>query len=194
MNKFKRMLLCLFIPLTTSCAAIAVGGIAATGVALVHDRRSAGTVIDDESIELKATARLFSDAELRQNTHINTTSYHYLVLMTGEASSLALKKKAEAIVRNIPNVRAVYNELVVSGPSAYLSRSSDVLITSKIKTGLFQITDIPDFDPTRVKVVTENGAAFLMGLLTRQEADQVSNYIRSVGGVEKVIKIVEYIN
>jgi len=193
-NNHTLLILCVLTTLITGCAAVVVGGMAATGVALIHDRRSAGTVIDDENIELKASARLLNNAELRQNAHVNVTSYNALVLLTGEAPSLDLKKKIEALVRRVPNVREVYNELRIAGPSAYLSRSSDTLITSKIKTGLIQIRGIPGFDPTRVKIVTENGTVFLMGLLTQQEAQQVSNYTRSVGGVEKVIKIVEYLN
>lgn len=162
-------------------------------MAVVHDRRSSGTVIDDEGIELKALAQLLQDENIRQNTHINVTSYNYLTLVTGEATNDALKQRAENIVRRIPNVREVYNEVRIAQPSTFLSRSSDALITSTIKAGLFKFMDMPDFDPTRVKVVTENGVVFLMGLLTEREADQVANYARTVNGVQKVVKIVEYL-
>ncbi|MBT7445582.1 MAG: BON domain-containing protein [Methylococcales bacterium] len=177
----------------SGCAAAVIGSAAATGVAVIHDRRSAGAVLDDETIELSALSQILQHEELRQYTHLNVTSYNYLALITGEAPNEALKLVAEKLVKNIDNVRAVYNEVQISAPSAVLSRSSDSLITTKVKTGLFKYINTPKFDPTRVKVVTENGTVFLMGLLTEAEANMVSDYTRTVGGVEKVVKIIEYI-
>ena len=149
--------------------------------------------LDDETIELSALSQILQHEELRQYTHLNVTSYNYLALITGEAPNEALKLVAEKLVKNIDNVRAVYNEVQISAPSAVLSRSSDSLITTKVKTGLFKYINTPKFDPSRVKVVTENGTVFLMGLLTEAEANMVSDYTRTVGGVEKVVKIIEYI-
>jgi osmotically-inducible protein OsmY len=192
-NLYKHFTIILILTLLGGCTAVVVGG-AATGVALVHDRRSAGTVIDDEAIELKALAKMLQNDSLRQQTHINITSYNYLVLITGEAPSLKLKNLTESTIRTIPKVREVYNEINIAAPSAFLARSSDALITSKVKTGLLKYSGMPDFDPTRVKIVTENGTVFLMGLLTHKESDTVAEYARTVGGVEKVVKIIEYID
>ncbi|MBT5230669.1 MAG: BON domain-containing protein [Methylococcales bacterium] len=189
----KLILIILCFAILSGCAAAVIGSAAATGVAVIHDRRSAGAVLDDETIELSALSQILQHEELRQYTHLNVTSYNYLALITGEAPNEALKLVAEKLVKNIDNVRAVYNEVQISAPSAVLSRSSDSLITTKVKTGLFKYINTPKFDPTRVKVVTENGTVFLMGLLTEAEANMVSDYTRTVGGVEKVVKIIEYI-
>jgi osmotically-inducible protein OsmY len=189
---FKNAIVYILLAFTLTGCAAAVIGSAATGAAIVHDRRSAGAVIDDESIELKALARLLRDETLRQQTHINVTSYNTLVLITGEAPTEKLKKQVETSIRKIPNIREIYNEIAVTPPSTFLSRSSDALITSKIKSGLIKYSKTPDFDPTRVKVVTENSIVYLMGLLTRKESKIVADYSRTVGGVKKVIKIIEY--
>ncbi len=175
----------------TGCAGVVVGA-AATGVAVSRDRRTTGTVVEDQSIELKAGVQLRDDVELREQTHINVTSYNNSVLLTGEAPTETLRARAGEIVRGIDKVRQVYNEIIIAAPSALASRSSDSFITAKVKTSLFNISDFEHFDPTRVKVVTENGTVFLMGLLTREQGDAVADTVRQVSGVERVVKIFEY--
>jgi len=179
--------------LLQGCASAVVGG-AATGAAVAHDRRSAGTFVDDEIIEVKAVQKLFSDKEIFDNTHINVTSYNNIVLLSGEAPTDSLKNKATSIVAPIAKVRKIHNEIVIAAPSSMLTRSSDTWITAKVKTNLFQVKNAPDFDPTRIKVVTENGSVFLMGIVHRNEADIVINATRSVSGVQRVVKLFEYIN
>ncbi|BAZ94881.1 uncharacterized protein FOKN1_2510 [Thiohalobacter thiocyanaticus] len=175
------------------CAPLVVGG-TATGVAVVHDRRTAGTVLEDQSIELKALSALRKDEELYKQSHLNVTSYNMMVLLSGETPTEGYKQRAEQIVSGIERVRRVYNELRVAAPSSMMSRSSDTLITGKVKTSLFSIKGMEGFDPTRVKVVTENGTVYLMGLLTRREGDAVAEEARSVGGVQRVVKLFEYID
>lgn len=175
------------------CAPLVVGG-TATGVAMVHDRRTAGTVLEDQSIELKALSALRKDEDLYKQSHINVTSYNMMVLLSGETPTEAYKQRAEEIVGNVEKVRRVYNELSVAAPSSMMTRSSDTLITGKVKTSLFSIRGLEGFDPTRVKVVTENGTVYLMGLLTRREGDAVAEEARSVGGVQRVVKLFEYID
>jgi osmotically-inducible protein OsmY len=102
--------------------------------------------------------------------------------------------QAETITRGIPKVRLVHNEMTIAAPNSYMVRSSDSLITAKVKTGLFGITELEDFDPTRVKVVTENGVVYLMGILNQTEANAVTNKARQVGGVQKVVKLFEYLD
>jgi osmotically-inducible protein OsmY len=183
----------LLVTLLQGCAGAVVGG-AAAGASVAHDRRSAGTVVDDEIIELKAREKLFSDKELFEQTHISVTSYNNILLLSGETPTDALRSRAFSLVSGIPKVRKVHNELVLAAPSSLLTRSSDTWITTKVKTNLFNIKNIEDFDPTRVKVVTENGTVFLLGIVTRQEAEAVVNTSRTVKGVQRVVKLFEYLN
>jgi len=179
--------------LLQGCASAVVGG-AATGAAVVHDRRTVGTFVDDEIIEVKATKRLFSDQEIFDNTHINVTSYNNIVLLSGEAPTAALNNKAYSLVSSIPKVRKIHNEIVVAAPSSLLTRSSDTWITAKVKTNLFQVKGVPGFDPTRIKIISENGTVFLMGIVTRAEADLVINASRTIKGVQRVVKLFEYLD
>ena len=183
----------LLITLLQGCAGAVVGG-AAAGASVVHDRRSAGTVVDDGIIEFKAMEKLISDKELFGQTHSSVTSYNNILLLSGETPTDALRSKAFSLVSAIPKVRKVHNELVLAAPSSLLTRSSDTWITTKVKTNLFNIKNIEGFDPTRIKVVSENGTVFLMGIVTREEAEAVVNASRTVKGVQRVVKLFEYLN
>lgn len=188
--KTGRVFLLMFVVITLNgCVAAAVGG-AATGAAVAHDRRTAGTVIEDQSIEIKAAQALNSDQEINDTAHVNVTSYNLVVLVSGEAPNETVRERIINIVRDIPKVTHVYNELTIGAPSTLTSRSSDTLITSKVKTRLF---GLENFDATRVKVVTEKGVVYLMGLLTKEEADRVTEAARRVGGVQKVVKLFQYV-
>ena len=178
--------------LLTGCIPLLVGG-TAVGVGVAHDRRTTGTVVDDQTIELKLYDAF--NKQLPPGNHINTTSYNGAVLLTGEVVSEAVRQQAEQIARNLsePQVREVYNELAVSPPSSLSAQSNDALITSKVKTALLQITHIPGFDPSRVKVVTDRGVVHLMGLVKRQEADAAADKASQVGGVSQVVTLFEYI-
>lgn len=177
-------------PLLSGCAGLLVGG-AAVGVSVVHDRRTTGTVVDDQTIELK-----LYDAFHRQlppGNHINITSYNGAVLLSGEAVSELARQQAEAIARMIdPPVREVYNELIIGPPSTLSSRSRDTLLTTKVKAAFFQIS-IPDFDPSRVKVVTEREVVYLIGLVRPNEADAVADVASQVSGARQVVTLFEYI-
>jgi osmotically-inducible protein OsmY len=175
------------------CAAAVVGG-AATGATAVHDRRTVGTFIDDEGIELKARLAIFNDKELNSQIHINIISINGVVLLVGQAPTEAERQKAAELTIAIPKVRLVHNEMTVAAPNSYMTRSSDSLITAKVKTKMFTIKEHDNFDPTRVKVVTENGVVYLMGILTHSEADTVTDAARQVGGVQKIVKLFEYLD
>jgi len=183
----------LLITLLQGCAGAVVGG-AAAGASVVHDRRSAGTVVDDGIIEFKAMEKLISDKELFEQTHISVTSYNNILLLSGEAPTDALRSKAFSLVSAIPKVRKVHNELVLAAPSSLLTRSSDTWITTKVKTNLLGIDNLPGFDGTRIKVVSENGTVFLMGIVKREEANVVTDAARRVSGVQRVVKLFEYLN
>ncbi len=189
MNKLKRLAwLAVPVLLIQGCAPAVVGG-AATGAAVAYDRRTTGTVIDDQGIEFKAAYALFNNKEIYDQSHINVTSFNGVVLLTGETPSESLKQKATAEVKQIPKVRRIHNELAIAAPSALPSRSTDTWITSKIKAKM--ATD-ERIDPFHIKVVTERGIVYLLGLVSRNEAQQAVNLVTNTAGVQRVVKIFEY--
>ncbi len=174
------------------CApAVIVGGGA---VSAAHDRRTLGSFVEDQNIELKAYEAIAKDQDLKKQSHIAVTSYNGVVLLSGQTPSAELRAKAEARVRSISKVKKVHNELSIAAPSSLGARSNDTWVTSKVKTSLLKVKGHKDFDPTRVKVVTENGTVYLMGILKPAEATDVVDVVRQVGGVQRVVKIFEYQN
>ncbi len=190
----KKLTLISLIPLLLSgCAAAVIGAGAAVGTTatVAHDRRTTGTFIEDQSIELKAVKSFFFDKEINDSSHINVTSYNTVVLITGETPSEDIRDRIVNIVRNIPKVTHVYDELTIAAPSSWTSRGSDTLITSKVKTRLLTLNN---FDGTRIKVVTEKGVVYLMGLVTRAESDIATGEAQQSGGVQKIVKLFQYID
>ena len=190
----KKLTLISLIPLLLSgCAAavIGVGAAVGTTATVAHDRRTTGTFIEDQSIELKAVKSFFFDKEINDSSHINVTSYNTVVLITGETPSEDIRDRIVNIVRNIPKVTHVYDELTIAAPSSWTSRGSDTLITSKVKTRLLTLNN---FDGTRIKVVTEKGVVYLMGLVTRAESDIATGEAQQSGGVQKIVKLFQYID
>jgi len=174
--------------LLQGCAAIAVGGIAGT-VVMSEDRRTVGTITEDTAIELKASSRIRQ--KLKEGVHINATSYNRMLLLTGEVPDAAAREEAERIARGVENVRGVYNELVVSGVSSYTVRSNDSVITTKVKS---RILDSKSVNGIHVKVVTENSVVYLMGLVKKEEANDATEIARTTSGVQKVVRVFEYID
>jgi osmotically-inducible protein OsmY len=174
------------------CTPAVVGGVVATGAMVVHDRRAAGVNMEDQNIELKAIRLRLEDEELKNHTKISATSYNFVVLLTGQAETEELQQRYEDIVSKIPNVKRVVNEVEIGPMASMGEKSSDYYITSKVKVKLFNVK-LQGFDPTRVKVVTERGSVYLMGLLTEQEADAVVEVVRFVSGVKRVVKVFEYV-
>lgn len=174
------------------CApAVIVGGGA---VSAAHDRRTLGSFVEDQNIELKAYDAIAKDIDLEKQSHISITSYNGVVLMSGQTPTAEMRAMAEERVRSVEKVKKVHNELNIAAPSSLGTRSTDTWVTSKVKTNLFKVKGHENFDPTRVKVVTENGTVYLMGLLKQSEAEDVVDVVRKVGGVQRVVKIFEYIN
>jgi len=174
-----------------TAAVVGAGAVAGTTASVAHDRRTTGTFIEDQAIELKAIKSFFSDKEIHDSSHINVTSYNTVVLITGETPSEDIRQRIVNIVKTIPEVTHVYDELTIAAPSSWTSRSSDSLITSKVKTKLLTLKN---FDGTRVKVVTEKGVVYLMGLLTRAESDVATRETQQTGGVQKVVKLFQYVD
>lgn len=183
----------LTVNLLSGCAAVIVGA-AAVGASAVHERRSVGTMVDDEGIEWKIKSAISDDKPLSSQSHINVISLNGVVLLVGQTPTEALSTQATNLARGVEQVRVVHNELTIAAPNSYMTRSSDAIITSKVKTSLFKVKGHDDFDPTRVKVVTENGTVYLMGIIYRSEADDAARQASEVGGVQKVVKLFEYID
>jgi osmotically-inducible protein OsmY len=173
------------------CAALVVGGAATTAV-VAHDRRTTGTVVEDQAIELKTYDLLAKDETIKQNSKVNVTSYNKVVLLTGQASNEAARRKAEKLANQVEQVRRVVNEIEIGSTASFGEHSRDVALTTEIKLKLTNV-DLPNFDPLRVKVITERGSVFLMGLLTKEEAHAVIEVVRYVSGVRRVVKVFEYI-
>ena len=189
MLKSKYVLL-LLLPLIVlqGCATAVITG-AATGASIAHDRRTTGSVIDDQGIEFKAASAIYRNKAIYDQSHVNITSYNGTVLITGEALTEQLKQQIYELVRVIPKVRTIHNELIIAAPSALPSRSSDAWITSKVKA---KITADENLDPFFVKVVTEHGIVYLMGIVTRTEAQRAVHIASTSAGVQRVVKIFEY--
>ena len=178
------------VALIQGCIAAAAGG-ATAGASAYYDNRSAGTLLDDQLIELKASDVIRGDQELWEQGHINVTSVNNVVLLTGEVPGDAMRKRLAELVQKVAKVRLVHNEVVVAAPSSVLSRSSDTWVTGKVKTALLQSEGI---NASRVKVVTENGIVYLMGLISRNEASAATETARRVDGVQRVVKIFEMVD
>lgn len=177
-----------FALLLNGCAGFLAG--AATGAAVSHDTRSTGTMLEDETIEVTAKEKLYKDNTLEKKIHINVTSYNHIVLLTGEVLSKELLDHAIDIVRHVDKVRRIHNELAISDLSSFQQRSTDTWITTKVKT---KMLGEKNFDSTRIKVVTERGSVYLMGIVTSEQADKAAEIARNVEDVKRVVKLFEYI-
>lgn len=153
--------------------------------------RTTGSYIDDELIEVKALVNLGKGSEELKQSNISVTSFNGIVLLTGQVASERSKLEAEQIVGQVRKIRRIHNELTITSPTSALTRASDTYITAKIKANMLGDDAV---DATRVKVVTENGVVYLMGLVTRAEADSAVELVRGVNGIQKIIKIFEYID
>ena len=167
----------------------AIGTAAGTGAYISEDRRTSGMFIEDEGIELKSTRRIHQ--QFSDNVHINVTSYNRLVLLTGEAPTATIKTDIEKLIMGVDNVRKIYNEIAVAGNTSLASRSNDTLLTSKVKARF--LTE-RKFQINHVKIVTENEVVYLLGVVTRQEAESAALITSSTAGVKKVVKVFEYLN
>jgi osmotically-inducible protein OsmY len=156
---------------------------------MATDRRTSGAQVEDQGIELRAASRIREN--LGDRVHVNITSYNRQVLLTGEVPNAQDKQLVEQVVARVENVRAVVNELAVLGSSTLTQRSSDALVTGKVKAGLL---DAKDLFANAFKVVTERGTTYLMGRVTQREADRATDIARRTGGVQKVVRVLEIIS
>lgn len=173
------------------CAPLVVGGAAATGVAVSQDRRTTGTFVEDQAIELKVQQRIREIKALKEKIHINVTSFNTNVLLTGETTTEAAREQVVNVAKNTQKVSHVFNEIVIAAPSALLARSSDTLLTSNVKSRLLADKVV---EGTKIKVVTEAGVVYLMGLLTREQGNRAATIASQASGVQKVVKLFEYLD
>ncbi|MFZ4624674.1 MAG: BON domain-containing protein [Rhodoferax sp.] len=173
----------------TACVPAIMGG-AMMGTALVaSDRRTSGAQLEDEGVELRSASRI--QDSLGDRVHVNITSYNRRVLITGEVPSVQDRQLVEQIVSRVDNVQAVVNELAVLGNSTLSQRSSDTLVTGRVKAGM---VDAKDLFANAFKVVTERGVTYLMGRVTQREADSASEVARTTQGVQKVVRLLDIIS
>ena len=173
----------------TACVPLVIGGAMVGGTMVAIDRRTSGAQLEDEGIELRAASRIRTNVGDR--VHVNVTSYNRQVLVTGEAPNEQDKLLVGQIVSKVENVGSVVNELAVLGISTLAQRSSDVLVTGRIKASLI---DSKDLISNAFKVVTERGTTYLMGRVTAREADRATAIARSTSGVQKVVRVFENIS
>jgi len=190
MKKIPFLLFCANIFLS-GCMVAAVGAAAVATVDVIHDRRTVGAYIDDGKIEIAVRQHIIRDSELRRNTHTSVTSWNGIVLLTGEVLNQNQKDRIASYAKSVGGVRQVVNELRIAGKTAMFSRANDTWLTSKVKTQLFAKTNL---DANRIKVVSEYGNVYLMGIVTRQEAETATEITRNIGGVVRVVKVFEYTN
>ena len=173
----------------TACVPLIVGGAVAGGSLMATDRRTSGTQVEDEGIELRADSRIRSTLGTR--VRVSVTSYNRQVLLTGEVPNLQDKQLVEQVVSGVENVASVVNELVVLNSPSLVQRSSDLLVTGRVKAVLL---DTRDLQSNAFKVVTERGTTYLMGRVTKREADLATEVVRGTPGVQKVVRIFEIIS
>jgi osmotically-inducible protein OsmY len=194
MKKFFLLLVLLNCLLISACSTTAKDHETITEQSLSHERRTREAILTDRDIETEAYSELNSNDDLLNQCHFTITAYNGAVLVTGEAPNEELRKKIISIVQVIPNVRLVHDNLIIARPSDDSSRANDKLITETVKIALDEIRTIPDFDPSMVKVITENGIVYLMGLVHRDEGAVVINVTRLQPGIKQIVAVFEYID
>lgn len=175
----------------SACIPAVIGGAAATG-AVVYDKRTTGTIIDDQTVEYKIEQGIddYENINLDAKSHIVIVSYNDIVLLVGQVASSAAKEAIGQIAKDTEKVRRVHNELEVGEPSSLVTRSHDTWVTTKIKSS----SGFNEVNPLHTKVITENNVVYLMGIVTRKQADQLTDLARSTSGVERVVRVFEYVD
>lgn len=188
-----RPVACLVLAMTTllqGCPVVLVAGGLGVAAATANDRRTSESMLADERLEWESSRRLRGSGQW-DNLNVNVTSYNRMVLLTGQAAGEDVRGTAERIVSEIPGVRGVLNELVVAKFSNFGQRSADTVVTTNVKT---RFVGDESFNPGHVKVVTEAGTVFLLGLVTETEGDRAARLAATTQGVKRVVKAFEYVS
>jgi osmotically-inducible protein OsmY len=176
--------------LLTACAPVAMTT-ATTGVTILHDRRTAGTIVEDKAIEMRASHEMHINPQLKEDARVKVISYNRRVLLVGQVPNQKRYQEIEQMAKSLDEVVKVYNELEVTEPRTLTSASHDAWLTTKVKAHAFGDVNV---DPIRIKVYTENGTVYLMGLVTREEADLATENVRNIDGVERVVRVFDYLD
>jgi osmotically-inducible protein OsmY len=171
------------------CFFIAGAAAGAAAIAIVYDHRTMDSILQDQRIDRDIQRKIHDDPELRDNTHISVTSFGQVVLLTGEATTPELRKKAEETAWTVHGITRIYNAITIQEPTSALSHANDSWITAKIKTEMLSAKGLK---PASIKVVTENGTVYLMGTVTHEQETTVVDIARHTSGVQKVVKIFQY--
>jgi osmotically-inducible protein OsmY len=185
---FRVIILALGLSLLSGCFVPFMAG-AAIGGTIVYDRRDFQTLADDQQIFQQTNNKINADTELHNDAHILVTSFNRSVLIVGQAPTEALKARAQQLVASVPNIKRIYNEVSISGPTSPAVRSSDAWITTKVKSQMLVEAQLRS---GQIKVVTEDSVVYLMGIVGREQADIAVDIARQVSGVQRVVKIFEY--
>ncbi len=180
----------ILLAILNGCAAV-VASTAATGVMVAQDRRSTGTIVDDKGIEFKALQAIHRSLNHEEKSRVSVTSYNNRVLILGQAPSEQVKSKIEETVKRVANAKQIHNEMTIGQPTPFITRTTDTFITTKIKSAM---VFNKNFNPTRAKVITEDGIVYLLGIVSPAEEDIAVDIARHTKGVKKVVKIFEYQN
>lgn len=171
------------------CIFVAGAAAGAAAVTVVYDHRKFEEIKHDRDLNNGVLERVSHVPNMREDGHVNVTVFNNVVLLTGEVTTPALREQAEEAAHQVPGVGKVYNQITIKGPTSSLSRASDSWVTAKIKT---QMMAVKDLKSSMIKVVTENGTVYLMGIVSHDQADTAVDIARQVGGVQKVVKIFQY--
>jgi osmotically-inducible protein OsmY len=191
MNRFiKQILLILSLVFSLQgCIFVAGAAAGAAAIAVVYDHRTIQNTLEDTDLANKIVDKYRAFPSIYKESHIEVTVFHRIVLLSGETPNAKLKQQAEEIAKSIPDVAHIYNQISIQGPTSTLTRTSDSWITTKIKS---QMLATEDLKSSSIKVVTENGVVFLMGIVSQQQANTAVDIARQVSGVQKVVKIFQY--
>ncbi|MEE2982248.1 MAG: BON domain-containing protein [Pseudomonadota bacterium] len=171
----------------SGCAGILLGG-AATSAVVANDPRTTGTFVEDQAIEVKAYSALRANPDIKEQTHIGITSYNQVVLLTGQAPTEDLRSQVVEIVSAIAKVRHIHNEVNIAAPNSMMSRTNDGVLTTKVKTKMLATAEL---NATKIKVVSEAGVVYLMGLVSAAEGNLAAEIASRTGGVQRVVKLFE---
>lgn len=175
--------------LLPGCVPLIIGAGVGTGIMMAEDRRTSATILEDQSIEIKARNRIRE--AFGNQVRVGVTSFNRYVLLTGQVPNEEMKTDIAVLALEVPTVRNVQNELVVSGASSFMSGSNDALISTRVKGRLVNNEKV---SANHIKVVTENGTVYLMGLVSHEEAEEAARTAATTGGVERVVKVFEYLD
>ncbi len=190
--KIYRVLVLVTLLITSSCTAILVRTTGEQGMQEDPSERTAGAVIEDQAIETKIIVNMKSQDSAFKQTQFDVISHNGVVLLIGQVESEQLKILATEIASQASTkIKRIHNELEVTEKSSFMDRSSDVWIATKVRTLMLTDNQVPS---SQVRVIAENGAVYLMGLISQADGDNAANVARNVSGVTKVVKVFEYIN